>query len=180
MRQRPPGLAPWLAIGALALGVRFFYLWEIHDAPPFTRLVGDGVVYDDWARALAAGNWLGEGVFYQAPLYPYFLGVLYATLGHHLLGVRLVQSMLGALACALLGAAGSRLFCPTVGLLSGALLAVYPTAFFSDGLIQKSSLDVFVVCLLLAVLARGIRLAARPTAWFPCGVLLGATALTRE
>ena len=101
IRQRPP-LGAWVAIGTLALAVRFFYLWEIHDAPGFTRLVGDGVVYDDWARALAAGDWLGQGIFYQAPLYPYFLGVLYAVFGHDLLAVRIVQCILGALACALL------------------------------------------------------------------------------
>ena len=152
IRQRPP-LGTWVAIGTLALAVRFFYLWEIHDAPGFTRLVGDGVVYDDWARALAAGDWLGQGIFYQAPLYPYFLGVLYAVFGHDLLAVRIVQCILGALACALLGAAGSRLFCRTIGVFSGILLAVYPTAFFADGLIQKSSLDIFFVCLFLVTLA---------------------------
>ena len=146
IRQRPP-LGAWVAIGTLALAVRFFYLWEIHDAPGFTRLVGDGVVYDDWARALAAGDWLGQGIFYQAPLYPYFLGVLYAVFGHDLLAVRIVQCILGALACALLGAAGSRLFCHTIGVFSGILLAVYPTAFFADGLIQKSSLDIFFVAI---------------------------------
>ena len=146
IRQRLP-LGAWVAIGTLALAVRFFYLWEIHDAPGFTRLVGDGVVYDDWARALAAGDWLGQGIFYQAPLYPYFLGVLYAVFGHNLLAVRIVQCILGALACALLGAAGSRLFCRTIGVFSGILLAVYPTAFFADGLIQKSSLDIFFVAI---------------------------------
>ena len=179
IRQRPP-LGAWVAIGTLALAVRFFYLWEIHDAPGFTRLVGDGVVYDDWARALAAGDWLGQGIFYQAPLYPYFLGVLYAVFGHNLLAVRIVQCILGALACALLGAAGSRLFCRTIGVFSGILLAVYPTAFFADGLIQKSSLDIFFVCLFLVALAAAMELRARPLAWLACGVVLGMLALTRE
>ena len=179
IRQRPP-LGAWVAIGTLALAVRFFYLWEIHDAPGFTRLVGDGVVYDDWARALAAGDWLGQGIFYQAPLYPYFLGVLYAVFGHDLLAVRIVQCILGALACALLGAAGSRLFCRTIGVFSGILLAVYPTAFFADGLIQKSSLDIFFVCLFLVALAAAMELRARPLAWLACGVVLGMLALTRE
>ena len=179
IRQRPP-LGAWVAIGTLALAVRFFYLWEIHDAPGFTRLVGDGVVYDDWARALAAGDWLGQGIFYQAPLYPYFLGALYAVFGHDLLAVRIVQCILGALACALLGAAGSQFFCRTIGVFSGILLAVYPTAFFADGLIQKSSLDIFFVCLFLVALAAAMELRARPLAWLACGVVLGMLTLTRE
>ena len=50
--------------------------------------MGDARGYDAWARRLAAGDWIGTDVFYQAPLYPYFLGVVYALAGHDLLAVR--------------------------------------------------------------------------------------------
>ena len=36
---------------------------------------------DDHPRRIAAGDWLGGEVFYQSPLYPYFLGALYTLFG---------------------------------------------------------------------------------------------------
>jgi hypothetical protein len=48
--------------------------------PHFTVL-GDARGYDQWAQRLADGDWIGTEVFYQAPLYPYFLGVIYAVAG---------------------------------------------------------------------------------------------------
>ena len=53
-------------------------------------LLGDAHGYDEWARRIAGGDWIGSEVFYQAPLYPYFLGVIYAIAGRDLLIVRIV------------------------------------------------------------------------------------------
>ena len=41
----------------------------------------DSQEYDRWAQGIAAGDWLGSRVFFQAPLYPYLLAVLYALAG---------------------------------------------------------------------------------------------------
>jgi tetratricopeptide (TPR) repeat protein/4-amino-4-deoxy-L-arabinose transferase-like glycosyltransferase len=172
-------LTVWIGTFALALAIRLAYLWQIRASPAFALLVGDGVAYDAWARELAAGNWLGTGVFYQAPLYPYFLGVVYAAAGQSLVAVRLVQAVLGAAACVALGIAGSRLFDRTIGVAAALALAVYPTAFFSDALIQKSVLDVLFVGMLLLALAEALR-RRRPASWVFPGLALGALVLTRE
>lgn len=50
--------------------------------------IGDAIEYDAWAQRIAAGDWIGSEVFYQAPLYPYCLGVLFALAGHGLHAVR--------------------------------------------------------------------------------------------
>lgn len=107
-RKQYPGLLVWL----LALAVRMIYLWQIHDSDLANVLLGDAVAYDAWARRLAAGDWLGQEVFYQAPLYPYFLGVLYFIGGTSLTWVRGVQIVLGATTCLLLALTGKRLFGP--------------------------------------------------------------------
>ena len=65
------------------------------------------------------GDWIGSDVFYQAPLYPYFLGVLYTVFGHDLLIVRIVQAVVGALSAALLGLAAWRLLSPRGGTRGG-------------------------------------------------------------
>ena len=170
---------PYLFVWMLAFATRAVYLWQIRHAPVFTLLLGDATSYDAWARRIANGDWLGQGVFYQAPLYPYFLGALYALFGKNLLTVRLVQIVIGASSCVLLARAGRSFFTRTAGLVAGVLLAVYPTAIFFDGSIQKSVLDLFFVCALLATLGR-LWENPRPRWWFGAGVVLALLALTRE
>src|SRR5262249_34548281 len=126
-----------LIIFFVALTVRLVYLWQIHDSPFFSTLMGDARAYDAWAQRIAGGDWIGRDVFYQAPLYPYALGVLYAIAGRSLVVVRICQAVLGSIACGLLGAATARLFTPRTGLGAGLLLALYAPAIFFDGLLQK-------------------------------------------
>lgn len=170
----------FILIPVIALVIRAVYLFQARHAPEFALLVGDSVTYNAWAERIAGGDWLGDSVFYQAPLYPYFLGLLYTLFGKDLLIVRLVQIVLGAISCLLLARAGQRFFNRTsTGLLAGALLAVYPTAIFFDCSIQKSVLDLFFVCALLALLGT---LLDRPQNrwWLAAGLILGLLALTRE
>jgi tetratricopeptide (TPR) repeat protein len=158
-------------VAAIALLLRAIYLWEISGAPFSTLRIGDAAAYHDWARRIAAGDWLGEGVFYQAPLYPYFLAVLYSVFGEGAAAVRAVHAVMGAIASAVLAWAGVRLFGPR-GAIAGLLLAVFPTAIFLEGLLEKSALATVLTVTVLA-LAVGER-------WLACGVALGLLALARE
>lgn len=171
----------WLGgLWVAALVVRIVYLWEVSDSPMWQVVMGDARSYDTWAKRLAAGDWLGSDVFYQAPLYPYFLGTIYATFGEGPWAPRVVQCLLGATGCALLAIAGARLVSPRVGMTAGLMLTVYPPAIFFDGLIQKTTLTSFVLCGLLAVAAG---LARRPDStirWFLAGLTTGLLTLVRE
>src|SRR6185503_13811268 len=97
---------PWVAgpaaVFGIALAIRLVHVWAIRRAPFFTLLMGDSHGYDVWAQQIASGDWIGSEVFYQAPLYPYFLGTLYATAGRDLLLSRVLQAVVGACSCALL------------------------------------------------------------------------------
>jgi tetratricopeptide (TPR) repeat protein len=168
-----------IAIALTALAVRLVHLWQMRDTVFFTALMGDARGYDAWARQLAAGDWVGREVFYQAPLYPYFLGAVYALVGRDLLVVRLVQAALGAVSAIALGQAASRLFGAAAGLTAGMMLALYPPAIFFDGLLQKSVLDVLLVCVSLAVAAR-IVAGGEARWWLVLGLAMGALSLTRE
>src|SRR5206468_11805612 len=132
---------------------------------------------DEWAQRIAAGDWLGHEVFYQAPLYPYLLGVTYAIAGRSLLAVRILQALIGSASCVLLALAGARLFSPRVGLTAGVMLALYAPAIFFDGLLQKSTLDVFFVCLALWLISR-TGTAERSFLWL--GLAMGGLGLTPE
>ena len=175
---------------AIALVVRLIHLQQIREAPFFSVLMGDSRSYDEWARRIAGGDWLGTDVFYQAPLYPYFLGAIYAVFGRDLLVVRLCQAIVGALSCATLSLAAGRLFSRRAGLIAGLGLALYAPAIFFDALIQKTVLDVFFLCLALFILSwlldsprnQGNRagITSRVAGWMSLGVVLGGLSLTRE
>lgn len=173
--RRPAALA--LVVFAVALVLRLVHVWQIRRAPFFTLLMGDAKGYDAWAQRIAAGEWIGGEVFYQAPLYPYFLAVLYKLIGRDLLAVRIVQSIVGAASCALLYLAARRCFSERVGLIAGVALALWAPALFFDALLQKSVLDVFFVCLVLWLLAGA---EAAPAGFVLVGLAAGALALTRE
>ena len=168
-----------LGVFALALVARLIHLWQLRGSSLLEFHLGDAAGYHAWAQRIAAGDWLGSEVFYQAPLYPYFLSLIYATLGETW-APRVVQAAMGALACALLALAGRRLFSPRVGLLAGLGLALYPSALFFDGLIQKSALDNLLICLLLWLFSRTLDEAVGTRAWLWVGLALGALILTRE
>jgi len=173
-----------LAIFAVALTLRLIHVWQIRRTPFFDVLMGDANGYDLWAQRLAAGDWVGSDVFYQAPLYPYFLGVVYAIFGRDLLIVRIVQALIGAASCALLGMAGARFFSPRIGLICGLALALWAPAIFFDGLLQKSVLDLFFVCVALYLISTIVGNREPGTgsqgAWIALGGAMGALALTRE
>jgi tetratricopeptide (TPR) repeat protein len=168
------------AIFVVALGVRLLHVWLLSRSPFFDALLGDAHGYDEWARRIAGGEWIGTDVFYQAPLYPYFLGVIYAVAGHSLVAVRVVQAAIGAGSCALLGLAGRRFFSPRVGAIAGFGLAIYAPAIFFDALIQKSVLDLFFLTLSLWLIARIVDRPGRWPDWLALGAAMGGLSLTRE
>jgi tetratricopeptide (TPR) repeat protein len=170
---------PLILIGFFALVIRLIYLFELRGTPLLAVIIGDARQYELWAAQIASGHWLGSEVFYQTPLYPYLLAVIFKLGGHSLVAVRVVQAILGATSCVFLGFAGRRFFSQRVGLIAAAMLAIYPPAIFFDGLIQKASVDLFLATLLLAVLAEFCH---RPRwEWLVvAGAALAAFTLNRE
>ena len=181
LHARPSiGAAALAAIFAVALIVRLVHVWQLGASPFADLLLGDSAGYDRWARRLAAGDWLGSEVFYQAPLYPYLLGVVHAVLGSDVAVVRICQAALGAGSAVLLAAAGGRFFSPRVGIAAGVVLALYAPAIFVDATLQKSVVDVFLLAGLLCLLSRTLDGPPPARRWVGIGAVLGALCLTRE
>lgn len=167
------------AIFLLALLVRGAHFFLMRDSLLYETLICDAWAYDQWAQKVAGGQWIGTEVFYQTPLYPYLLGVIYALVGHSVWAVRIVQAVFGALSCVFLAQAGNGYFSRRVGWLAGIFLAVYPSAVFFDGILQKSSLDLLLISALLWATST---VQQRPTIgrFTLVGALLGAFTLNRE
>jgi Tfp pilus assembly protein PilF len=162
----------WLpGILALAFALRLAYLIELRHTPFFDQLILDLAAYDSWAQDIARGDWSGSEVFYQDPLYPYFLAILYWVLGHRLTFVYLIQIVLGVITCYLVYWIGRRVFSPVAGLLAAGIAATYKPWIFYDVQIEKSFLAVFLICASCALLLRG--------AWLLAGLALGLAVLVR-
>jgi tetratricopeptide (TPR) repeat protein len=198
------------AVLAVALLLRLAHWAAVRHAPFVAELAMDSQEYDRWAREIAAGDWLGHGVFFQAPLYPYLLALVYKLCGHRLDAVYLVQIAGAVAGCYALYRAGRRMAGERVGLAAAALAAVYGPFVFDDVQLLKESLAVSLVCFLLWALAEaaspGLHAVAPATAmaspaaagappataeasppapagigrWLLAGLLLGALALLRE
>jgi len=174
---------PFWPIFLLALILRLAYLFDAQQLAFFHHPIGDAKAYDDWAWRIAQGQWFGPTTFYQAPLYPYVLAVLYKLLGHNVWWPRLFQCITSSLACALLAGAASRWSSPRFGRraawITGIAASLYAPSIFFDGLIQKASLALFLVAVLIRLLASqpDRRLLRRG---FFVGLTAGSLSLTRE
>lgn len=169
--------SPWFLAATLTLAavLRVGHVLALRPLPLFDGLILDSAAYDEWARRIAAGDWMGgTRAFYQDPLYPYFLAGLYAAFGRDLLVVRLIQAALGVATCGLVAGMGRAVATRAVGNVAALMVAVYRPAIFEEVEVEKTALGVFLVTVALTLAMRpsiGARLAA--------GAALGLATLAR-
>ena len=170
---------PW-GVFVLALAIRVAYIFQIETSPLFAHPPVDGLTYIEHAEDLAAGNWLGQGreAFWQPPLYPYVLGLLYALSSDlFFYAVRFFQALCGALLCVLTWSLGRQLFNPAVGTAAAGAAALYGPLIFFDGEILPATLGTFLNMAGLALLLRALR---RPSflRFAGAGLVFGLAVLT--
>ena len=170
---------PWVwVVFALALVLRLGYLTDLRNTPFFSHPQMDALYHDQWARRLAAGDWIGSGVFFRAPLYPYFLGILYALFGPEYTLVRLVQFVLGSFTAAFTTVTVGRRFGRMAGVTAGLLQATYGPGVYYEGELLLVVLEAPLNLAVAWALDRALDL-DRKRAWGLAGALLGLAALAR-
>jgi 4-amino-4-deoxy-L-arabinose transferase-like glycosyltransferase len=183
---------------ALALVLRLALVFDYTRHHPYAdRPVIDEASYDRWANEIAAGDWIGDEVFFQEPLYPYWLASIYALWGTgdgeagahdgQRAAARCAQALFGAGAVVVLTAVAARLFGRRAGLVAGFALATYRPLIYFPALLLKANLFIPLLCL-LAWLALRLGRREREGAgarragflpWMLVGVLAGLGALLR-
>jgi 4-amino-4-deoxy-L-arabinose transferase-like glycosyltransferase/Flp pilus assembly protein TadD len=171
-----------LAVFALAFLIRVLYIQQYRSSLFFDYPIIDNATYDRMAWDYVQGKPLWKGAFWQPPLYPWLLGVLYWVIGHSLLGVRLVQAVVGALSCLVLYGIGRKSFSHQVGTVAACVMAVYGPLIYFDGELLPTSLYLFLLLcgLLVLVHAANWKGARAWVLWLGAGLVLGLAALTRS
>ncbi|MBX3020240.1 MAG: glycosyltransferase family 39 protein [Bdellovibrionales bacterium] len=172
-------LAHWelWTVFAVAILLRLIFVWQWQDLPYALSPFLDAKAYDEWAREIAAGQWLRSTAFYQSPLYPYALALLYKITGPSALLVSVLQAFLSALTCVLVAMTAGRYFGSRAALEAGLLAAMQRALIFYSAPLLKETLMVFCIALFvhLALLA----LEGRRWAALGSGAVLGLAVLLR-
>jgi Flp pilus assembly protein TadD/4-amino-4-deoxy-L-arabinose transferase-like glycosyltransferase len=177
--HRSPWKDPWVwGVLALALGLRLLYLTDLRHTPFFAHPQMDALYHDQWARRLAAGDWWGKEVFFRAPLYPYFLGVVYAVFGPHYLLVRVIQFAVGAGTALLTSVFAYPRFGRFAAVTAGLLVALHGPLIYFEGelllVVLEAPLFLLTAWSLDRALSRGT-----VRSWIGAGVVAGTAALVR-
>jgi len=176
---RTPADRAWIAgLFAAALLLRLVHLVTVRRSPLFDHLFIDPKMYDEWGQRIAAGHLLGEAPFFLDPLYPYFVGAVYAVTGRSLVAVAAVQSLLGALVAPLVFDAARPWLGRVVPKVAGIVAALYLPAIFFGAVLMKPALALFVVAAMLWLLSRAW-LHGRSWDWVLAGTAIGLAGLAR-
>jgi len=170
------------------LTVRLLYLQEVRQVPEFKILQVDALYYDYWARGLVTGDWtppagsldpeIPARPFLQPPGYPYFLALIYKTVGVGRWAPAWIQLILGLVNVLLAYRFARRWYGAAAGLLTAGAMALYwPLIYY-----EKELLDPVVVTSLvlvtLGLMGKWSAKPALPRAVWP-GVALGLCVLIR-
>jgi 4-amino-4-deoxy-L-arabinose transferase-like glycosyltransferase len=154
-----------------AFALRVIYLVQLRSSPLFDTPVMDALYHHQWALKLAAGDWIGNEAFFRAPLYPYFLGIVYKLFGQSFLIPRLIQLIIGASSCVIIWLIGCNLFDRRVGLISGIIAALYGPFMYFEAELLITPLIVFLSLCSIYLLIKD--------KFFWAGIILGMAAITR-
>jgi tetratricopeptide (TPR) repeat protein len=158
--------------------LRAVFVLELRASPLSDVPLLDELYHVQWASALAAGDWIGNAVFFRAPLYPYTLGLGLLLFHGSLLGARLLQVTYGALTPVAVYFLGRRLLGARGGLVAGIIAVLYPfLIYFTNELLIESLVVVLDAFLLVAILrADDVPSWGR---WVLAGAVLGLAAIAR-
>jgi tetratricopeptide (TPR) repeat protein len=146
--------------------------------PYFTSPTMDALYHDLWAQVIAQGNWIGDQIFFRAPFYPYFLGIIYKLFGHYYFIPRLIQHLIGSLSVILIYFLARKLFNRKAAILSAILSSIYGVLIYFEDELLLDFLLVFFGVLLLLLLYRAEE-KSKNSQFFVAGLVASFFAITR-
>ncbi|MBD3178245.1 MAG: hypothetical protein GF417_00855, partial [Candidatus Latescibacteria bacterium] len=175
-RVSTPGL--FIIVFTAALAFRLIFLAGISRSPVFGIAIIDEQTYSEHAlKLLETGN-IREGFFWQSPFYPFFLTAVYSVLGRSIVGVKIIQLIIGSLTSGMVFLLGQRIFGRKAGVAAAVITILCgPLLFFETKLLATSWASFWAVSLLLLIL-RAERSSRIPDLAL-VGICCGLAAVTR-
>ncbi len=162
----------------LAFAVRLIYLNQIKLNPYFDTPQIDALWHHNWAKEIAGGDLMGKEVFFRAPLYPYFLGMVYALFGEGFYIPRLIQIIIGSLSCVLVFSLAKKLFNRPTGIIASLIACFYAPLIYFDAELLIPVLIIFLDSTLILILLNAQTKLKRRW-WLVAGTVLGLSAIAR-
>jgi hypothetical protein len=145
------------AIFLAAVLVRLVFFLDYQKLPFAQTPIVDAEFHDRWAQQILAGDIFsvkqGE-LLYKAPLYPYFMALVYLIFGHSTAAVMLVQIILGGLSCCLVFLIARTYLPRPASVLAAAFSGLYFVGVATDVTLEIPALAVFLTLLSFALLVR--------------------------
>jgi tetratricopeptide (TPR) repeat protein len=161
-----------------AMAVRLVYMIQISDSPFFEMHQIDALWHHIWAGTIAEGNIIGDEAFFRAPLYPYFLGIIYSIFGDGPFAPRIIQSLLGSLSAVIVYLTARDIINRRAGLIAGFTAVLYSLLIYFDNELLITSLFTFLMLLSFHVVRKTTANSSR-LRYLTIGLLIGLTALAR-
>ncbi len=166
------------SIFILAFCLRLIYTLQIETLPTFKALIVDAFSYNEWAKNIIQNSWLGDKVFYQAPLYPYFIALIYKIFGIKLFAVRIVQVLMSSATCLLYYYISKKCWGVRAGVIASLLATFYNIYIFYVPLHLKPTLYIFLETLCVLLLCLSLY-EEKKRYFIASGILLGLMTFTR-
>jgi hypothetical protein len=145
------------AIFLAAVLVRLVFFLDYQKLPFAQTPIVDAEFHDRWAQQILAGDVFsvkqGE-LLYKAPLYPYFLALVYLVFGHGTAAVMLVQIVLGGLSCCLVFLIARAWLPRLASILASAFYGLYFVAVATDVTMEIPALSIVLTLLSFYLLVR--------------------------
>lgn len=171
---------PWLeslAVIVLAVVLRVLYILQARQNDPlFFSPQLDALYHHQWALAILRRTEFINDAYFRAPLYPFFLALIYRLFGVNLFLARLVQALLGGIGCGLTCLLGKYLFNRRIGFIAGLIMAVYPLFIYFDG---ELLIPVLLVPLILAGFLSLYYSKKTDRHWWLSGLIFGLGSIAR-
>ena len=165
-------------IFVLAFCLRLIYTLQIQTLPTFEVLIVDAFSYNEWAKDIIQNSWLGDKVFYQAPLYPYFIALIYKIFGIKLFAVRIIQVLMSSATCLLYYYISKKIWGVRAGVIASLLATFYNIYIFYVPLHLKPTLYIFLETLCILFLCLSIY-KEKKRYFIASGIFLGLMSFTR-
>jgi 4-amino-4-deoxy-L-arabinose transferase-like glycosyltransferase len=177
-RRIEPATLVVIALLGAALLWRLVFFLEMYASPYGNTLTLDSEVYHAAAIEVADGRFSSGETFFQAPLYPWVLGVVYAVFGPSQTIAKLLQILLSVASCWLVYRIAGCTFDRTVAIVALAIASIYGMYLYFANELLVATLIVFLDLLGLHLLLRAVS-NGRQLLWGAAGAVFGLSAIAR-